>query len=69
MHHFYFEEEMEHAFGSNLDIDDGIISVYLDAYLEQHPDRKVEGAKANHIVLYEERNGQYEKLYEPMKYE
>lgn len=65
---FCFEEGMEHVFGLDPNIDDGIISVYLDTYFENHPDIIVKGEIAEHIVLYVERNGQYEMLYKPMKY-
>ena len=67
-HQYFFQENMEHEFGKNTYIDDSIISEYLNAYFKTYPDKVKEGAKATQIILYEKKNGQYEKLYEPTKY-
>ena len=67
LHQYDFKEGLGHEFGKDAYLDNRVISVYLDTYFETYPDKLKEGEEPSQIVLYENKNGQHEKVYEQTK--
>ena len=63
-HQYDFEEGQGHEFGVDANLDDCVISVYLDTYFKTYPDKLKKGEEPSQIILYENKNGQYEKVFD-----